>query len=242
MDNVVAFRPSRFIARTSAVLASAFLMLIVAYVADSGFWSGWVIVAGALPFAAYAVYALSSRVEADADGIRERSLFGARAVAWEDIAEVVHRPARPPFLVAGSAASAASVVAGSEQLSIKTRNGARMDFSRTPSRSQLVDRVQAQTLPRMLAATRQALEAGKSVRFGSVSLSHHAGVAIKLVKSTVISFDDLEPPLMKRGNLGLRHRDDSCATWIPTEKIPNLHVLLAVIEELTIRSAAASGF
>jgi hypothetical protein len=94
----------------------------------------------------------------------------------------------------------------------------------------------------MLGATREALATGKSVRFGAVSVSSHAGVSIKLVKSTVISFDDLEPPLMKRSNLGLRHRDDSRARWIPAERIPNLHVLLAVIEELTVRPAAASGF
>lgn len=226
----------------SAVLATAFLILGIGYVANSGDWSGWLVAVGALPFAVYAVYAFRSLVEVDAYGIRQRLLFGARAVAWEDITEVFHRPARPLFLVAGLAASAASAATGSEQLSIKTRDGARMAFSRTLSRSRLVDQVQAQTLPRMLATTREALGAGNAVRFGSVALSHEAGVAIKLLRSNEISFDDLEPPLMKRGNLGLRHRDDSRATWIPAEKIPNLHVLLALIDELTIRPAAASGF
>lgn len=241
MDNVVAFRPSRFIAATSAVLAAAFLILGIGYVADSGDWSGWLIAVGALPFAAYAIYAFHSLVEADAYGIRQRSLFGARAVAWQDITEVFHRPARPLFLVAGLAASAASAAAGSEQLSIKTRDGGRMRFTRTLSRSGLVDRVKTQTLPRMLATTRDALETGKHVRFGAVTVDDD-GVSIKLAKTTTISFDDLESPLMKRGNLGLRHRDARRATWIPAEKVPNLHVLLALIDELTIRPAAASGF
>ncbi|MDH3731326.1 MAG: PH domain-containing protein, partial [Acidimicrobiia bacterium] len=213
------------------------------FVADRGDWSGWLIVAAALPFAAYSVYAFRSLVEVDASGIRQRSLFGARSVAWQDITEVVHRPARPLFLVAGLAASAASAARGTEQLSIKTRDDGRLTFSRNLSRSSLVDRVKAQTLPRMLAASRDALAAGESIRFGPITVSHHAGVQIKGAKTTMISFQDLEPPLMKCGNLGLRHRDDSCAMWIPAEKVPNLHVLLALIDEVTVFPAAeASGF
>jgi hypothetical protein len=128
-----------------------------------------------------------------------------------------------------------STLSTPDQLVLEQTDGPILAFNETLVRlRELRELVEERTLPHLLPPTLQAFRAGRTLRFGIIGVSRD-GLA---VGDGMLAWNDVESAEVVKGMLVIRARHPG-ATWrkFPRSQVPNLHVLVALIERVGAEGA-----